>query len=203
MAKIDSLDILCDHQEITTTDYSQKAKPISVHNAPTDWGEGGMQRYVTVLAHGAFTAGASLMVNLMGFNLDKPEIKSVSDMKDLTVIFSSGAIPAADIVEGWRCNIPISTIGKKYNYICLQFIPAGSRAASAECLDDMIEPAEGEEGIATAADDADTDTDTLLCPTAPVLEIPDPAENTFTAWITVGIDSTLTYPYVNEENYTA
>lgn len=170
MAKIDSLDILSDRQTIDGTVYSDKAKIIGL--APNDWGEGGMQRYVTVLAHGVYNLGASLIINLIGYTEE--------DMSDQKVICTSGPILAADIIEGWRTNLAVHTSNFKYKYVCLQYIAEG-------CPD-------------SAADHKDAE---ALCPTSPVLEVPDPLENTFSAWLTVGIDSFMEYPYVNQDNITA
>lgn len=166
MAFIDALDVLSDRQTIDGTSYSTKMKQIG--NAPCDWGHGGLPRYIAIISHGNYTLGDTLEIQLQGCIEE--------DLSDAIVINTTGAIKAADIVEGWGTYLDVPAIGKKYKYIFLKYIsPQG---------------------------DSNLTHDDALCPTLPVLGLPDAQEDTFTAFVTLAISSHLTYPYANMENIT-
>lgn len=170
MSVIDALEVFSDYQVIDGTMYSQRAKYVG---APNDWGHGGQQRYVTIISHGAFTLGATLEIQLIGYT-DK------ENLTDAFVICTTGAITGTDIVEGSKWDIPVHPVGKKYSYICLKYIV----------------PDVGE-----SSDPMDEASD--LCPTKPVLGAEDPKENCFSAFTQFSIDSQLTYPYANADYTTA
>lgn len=166
MAFIDALDVLSDRQTIDGTSYSTKMKQIG--NAPCDWGHGGLPRYIAIISHGNYTLGDTLEIQLQGCTKE--------DLSDPIIINTTGAIKAADIVEGWGTYLDVPAIGKKYKYIFLKYIsPQG---------------------------DSNLTHDDTLCPTLPVLGLPDAQEDTFTAFVTLAISSHLTYPYANMENIT-
>ena len=167
MAFIDALDILSDKQTIDGTVYSTKMKPIG--NAPCDWGHGGEPRWIAVVSHGNYTLGATLEIQVQGCTKE--------DLTDAFVINTTGAIPAADIVEGWNTYISIPSVGKKYKYIFLKYISA-------------------------LGTDSKVTHDPTTCPTDPVLGEIEAVDDTFTAFITLSISSHLTYPYANMDKTT-
>lgn len=167
MARIDSLDVLSDRQTIEGTEYSTKMK--QVDQSGNDWGHGGLPRWIAIIAHGPYDLGATLEIQLQGCTKE--------DLSDATTIATTGALAAADVVEGWGTYLAVPAILKKYKYIFLKY-------------------------ISDAGDSSATHEDTL-CPTLPVLGIPDAEPNTFTAFITLAISSHLTYPYANMDKETA
>lgn len=114
MAFIDALDVLSDRQTIDGTTYSTKMKQVG--NAPCDWGHGGLRRWIAILAHGNYTLGATLEIQLQGCTKE--------DLTDAVIINTTGPIQAADIVEGWGTYLDVPAIGKKYKYIFLKYISA-------------------------------------------------------------------------------
>ena len=100
------------------------------------------------------------------------------DLSDAFIINTTGPLKAADLVEKWCTYLAIPPVGKKYKYMFLKY-------------------------ISDAGDSSSTHEDEL-CPTEPVLEVPDSQPNTFTAFLTLSIDShMLTYPYANQDKETA
>lgn len=167
MAFIDALDILSDKQTIDGTVYSTKMKQIS--QAPCDWGHGGIPRWIAIVSHGNYTLGDTLEIQLQGCTKE--------DLSDAIVINTTGAIKAADIVEGWNTYLDVPAIGKKYQYIFLKY-------------------------ISSAGNDSNVTHDPTTCPTDPVLGEIDAIDDTFTAFVTLSISSHLTYPYANMEKTT-
>lgn len=126
---IDRLDMFGDRQVIDGTVYAPQAKDLE---ASTDWGMGGAQRYVVVIAHGPFTLGTSLDIQLMGAN--KP------DFSDAVTVVSSGPILAADLSAQRVVSMFIPPINKKYRYIALKYVVDGGTESSYNPADDDLCP---------------------------------------------------------------
>lgn len=171
MARIDQLDVLSDHQTIEGTTFSDRAKIVGVNSS--DWGHGGLPRYVAICCEGAFTLGATLEIKLLGY--------TEPDLTDAFVINTTGPVKQADIEQGKGWYLLVQPTGRKYKYICLKYI------------------------VADVGDDADDthEEGESMCPTLPMLGIPEPKDNTFTSFITLAIDSQITYPYANPDFITA
>lgn len=166
MAIVDYFDILSDRQVIDGTCYSNQAKDLQ---AASDWGSSAIMRFVKVIVEG--THSKALTIQLMGAN--KP------DFTDAFVIAQTVQIPAADLVRGKVFYLPVSSLGKKYRYFCLKYLPAGGS-------DSATENPEGGN----------------YCPPSPVLSEQEEVENGISAFFSLIDDYHVEYPYVNQDKYT-
>lgn len=130
---IDRLDMFGDRQVIDGTVYAPYCKDLE---SSTDWGMGGAQRYVAVIAHGPLTLGNSIDIHLMGAN--KP------DFSDAATIVSSGPILKADFSAQRVVSMFIPPINKKYRYIAVKYIIDGGTESSYNPAEDDLCPTEPE-----------------------------------------------------------
>lgn len=113
MSLIDSLLYLSAHQTIEGKSYSSQCIKI---NGKSDWGNGGANRYVKIVAHGANTLG-DLEIKLIVYEQGK--------IDQAVVMSTTGIIPQADIVQGSTFWLNITQLGKRYDTLCLLYDQQG------------------------------------------------------------------------------
>lgn len=90
---------------------------------------------------------------------------TADDMSDAFIINQTEIIPQADVHTGDMWQLPIIPVNKAYDKICVLFDVAGGTEQTQK--DDII-----------------------YCPPVPIIGKPEEAENTYSAWIVHGFEST-------------